>query len=196
MQQQQQQQQQMQEEEMQRQMEQERMMQQQQQQRQVIRDDEEEEEDDRGVANQREEENEQIGYDGRGGALVQEAKRLMQNDEEDTQKEVDNGGKKIKMSKIGRKPRKGAAAQGTGGETKAHGALDEAINAHKHSDKMTSGGGFSEKDIEFMKKAIQVLCQSTNPLGKSIDFVTDDIDSMSKEYDNWKKESQSCMTQL
>jgi len=81
----------------------------------------------------------------------------MQNDEEDTQKEVDNGGKKIKMSKIGRKsrkPTKGAAAQGTGGETKAHGALDEAINAHKHSDKMTSGGGFSEKDIEFMKKAI------------------------------------------
>ena len=38
-----------------------------------------------------------------------------------------------------------------------------------------------------MKKAIQVLCQSTNPLGKSIDFVTDDIDSMNKEYEHWKK---------
>ena len=35
--------------------------------------------------------------------------------------------------------------------------------------------GFSEQDIEFMKKAIQVLCQSTNPLGKSIDFVTDEF---------------------
>lgn len=53
-------------------------------------------------------------------------------------------------------------------------------------------GGFTEQDIEFMKKAIQVLCQSTNPLGKSIDFVTDDIDSMNKEYEHWKKESQSC----
>ena len=57
-------------------------------------------------------------------------------------------------------------------------------------------GGFSENDIEFMKKAIQILCQSTNPLGKSIDFVTDDIDSMTKEYDHWKKESAACQSQL
>ena len=47
-----------------------------------------------------------------------------------------------------------------------------------------------------MKKAIQVLCQSTNPLGKSIDFVTDDIDSMNKEYEHWKKESSSCVSKL
>ncbi len=47
-----------------------------------------------------------------------------------------------------------------------------------------------------MKKAIQILCQSTNPLGKSIDFVTDDIDSMSKEFDYWKKESVSCQSKL
>jgi TRAF3-interacting protein 1 len=57
-------------------------------------------------------------------------------------------------------------------------------------------GGFTENDIEFMKKAIQILCQSTNPLGKSIDFVTDDIDSMSKEYDYWRRESQSCQSKL
>lgn len=47
-----------------------------------------------------------------------------------------------------------------------------------------------------MKKAIQVLCQSTNPLGKSIDFVTDDIESMNKEYDHWSKEYKSCQVQL
>jgi len=47
-----------------------------------------------------------------------------------------------------------------------------------------------------MKKAIQILCQSTNPLGKSIDFVTDDIDSMSKEYEHWRKESLACMSKL
>lgn len=47
-----------------------------------------------------------------------------------------------------------------------------------------------------MKKAIQVLCQSTNPLGKSIDYVTDDVDSMSKEYEFWRKEAISCMQQL
>jgi TRAF3-interacting protein 1 len=43
-----------------------------------------------------------------------------------------------------------------------------------------------------MKKAIQVLCQSTNPLGKSIDYVTDDVDSMSKEYEFWRKEAITC----
>ena len=47
-----------------------------------------------------------------------------------------------------------------------------------------------------MKKAIQILCQSTNPLGKSIDFVTDDIDSMSKEYEYWRKEASSCQSKL
>lgn len=47
-----------------------------------------------------------------------------------------------------------------------------------------------------MKKAIQMLCQSTNPLGKSIDFVTDDVDSMSKEYEKWRKESISCTSGL
>jgi TRAF3-interacting protein 1 len=47
-----------------------------------------------------------------------------------------------------------------------------------------------------MKKAIQILCQSTNPLGKSIDFVTDDIDSMSKEYEYWRRESLACQARL
>jgi len=47
-----------------------------------------------------------------------------------------------------------------------------------------------------MKKAIQILCQSTNPLGKSIDFVTDDIDSMNKEYEHWKRESLNCQSKL
>ena len=53
-------------------------------------------------------------------------------------------------------------------------------------------GTLNENDIEFMKKAIQILCQSTNPLGKSIDFVTDDVDSMSKEYEHWRKEAIQC----
>jgi len=47
-----------------------------------------------------------------------------------------------------------------------------------------------------MKKAIQVLCQSTNPLGKSIDYVTDDVESMSKEFEYWCKEAISCTQAL
>jgi TRAF3-interacting protein 1 len=33
-------------------------------------------------------------------------------------------------------------------------------------------------------------------LGKSIDFVTDDIDSMGKEYEYWRRESQACQSKL
>lgn len=57
-------------------------------------------------------------------------------------------------------------------------------------------GGFTEKDITFMKNAIQVLCSSTNPLGRSIEFVTDDLDSMNKEFEFWRKESLSCQQRL
>ena len=135
---------------------------------------------------QHHQEEEPSNFDGRGGALVEEAKRLMHDEQETAQPEAD-GGKKIKMSKIGRKKKPGAstAAETTTATKKATAGADFVP-----TDK--SGGGFSEKDIEFMKKAIQVLCQSTNPLGKSIDFVTDDIDSMNKEYEHWKKESSSC----
>jgi hypothetical protein len=62
------------------------------------------------------------------------------------------------------------------------------LSSNMGGPKLTAGQGFNENDIEFMKKAIQVLCQSTNPLGKSIDFVTDDIESMGKEYEQWRKE--------
>jgi hypothetical protein len=98
------------------------------------------------------------GYEGRGGALVEEAKRLMQNEEDEAPKDADNGGKKIKMNKIGRKPRKGAAVAKGEDDKKKHGHIDTGIDSYKPSDKMLSGAGFSEKDIEFMKKAIQVLC--------------------------------------
>jgi len=41
-----------------------------------------------------------------------------------------------------------------------------------------------------------VLCQSTNPLGKSIDFVTDDVESMSNEYKLWRQEAINCNQKL
>jgi hypothetical protein len=107
---------------------------------------------------------------------------MMQDDEGDeAPKEAENNGPKIKMNRIGKK-KKGAAASSTAAK-KTTGRADEPATFSP------SAGSFKEEDIEFMKKAIQVLCQSTNPLGKSIDFVTDDIESMNKEYEHWRKES-------
>ena len=98
-----------------------------------------------------------------------------------------------RLGKRGKKEKGGKDA--AKGDAKANAAAAWNQTANKAA-AMGPSGGFTEKDIEFMKKAIQVLCQSTNPLGKSIDFVTDDIDSMNKEYEHWKKESASCQSQL
>jgi hypothetical protein len=95
-------------------------------------------------------------------------------------------------------PQKKAPAGGAGNKQEQFAKKVGGVEAPKGASQGSSGagGGFSENDIEFMKKAIQILCQSTNPLGKSIDFVTDDIDSMSKEYDYWRRESLSCQSKL
>jgi len=55
------------------------------------------------------------GFEGRGGAMVEEARRLMQNDDDEDAPRADVGGPKIKMNKIGRPAKKGAAAPAKAG---------------------------------------------------------------------------------
>lgn len=130
------------------------------------------------------------------GAFVEEAKKLMQQDDDDeggAKQDAPAAGGGVKIArKLGpqKKPAAGSSKQDqfqkkVGGEV-----------AKTAPSAGAATGGFSENDIEFMKKAIQILCQSTNPLGKSIDFVTDDIDSMSKEYEYWRRESLACQSKL
>jgi hypothetical protein len=64
------------------------------------------------------------------------------------------------MNKIGRRGKKGSAAA-PNAEGKKEGSTAGIQNeaAWKSiGEKASSGGGFTEQDIEFMKKAIQVLC--------------------------------------
>ena len=135
--------------------------------------------------------------DGRHGALVEEAKKLMEDDDEAPAQNAGNEetGPKIKMGRIGKKKAtkggKDAGSAGAGSDN-----FTKKLTQAAAIEKSNGGSGFSEQDVEFMKKAIQVLCQSTNPLGKSIDYVTDDVDSMSKEFDHWRKEAVTCHQQL
>jgi len=136
----------------------------------------------------------------KGGALVEEAKKLMAqgNDDGDNQEEEPEAkGPKIKMrTRLGKNKKKPAATKDEDRNTDAGPARSANIELKPSGGSAMSGQAFSEKDIEFMKKAIQVLCSSTNPLGRSIEFVTDDLDSMTKEYEYWTKESHSCHTRL
>lgn len=54
------------------------------------------------------------GFEGRGGALVEEARKLMQDDEQDSApKEKEESGPKIKMGRLGKKGKKNADAGGS-----------------------------------------------------------------------------------
>ena len=122
----------------------------------------------------------------------------MMNDGDDAEEKPaveENAGPKIKMGRIGKKKRTnaaGAAKEGAGADS----GFSKPANLAPDESDDRGNEGFTEKDIEFMRQAIQILCRSTNPLGKSIDFVTDDVDSMSKEYEHWRKEAISCNTKL
>lgn len=43
------------------------------------------------------------------------------------------------------------------------------------------------KQIEHLKELLQKLVRSVNPMGKLMDFVQEDIDSMQREYVKWSE---------
>merc|ERR1712166_1477977 len=62
--------------------------------------------------------------------------------------------------------------------------------------KKGKGGGSSTVDIDKLRDAIQNLCQSTNPLGKCMDYVHEDVETMKKELEKWKQMYQSAVSEL
>jgi len=114
--------------------------------------------------------------------------------------DTEPAGEGIRMGRLGgKKKKKTQATSGAGGADKQE-AYTQKLGGLKSAaddiDARIGSEGFKEEDIEFMRKAIQVLCQSTNPLGKSIDFVTDDVESMSNEYKLWRQEAINCNQKL
>lgn len=117
---------------------------------------------------------------------------MAEEEDDPGQKKEEDTGPKIKMGKIG-KGKKGKKRGTAGGDAGNQESYTKKLGGVGIGDvDPRPSGALNEQDIEFMKKAIQILCQSTNPLGKSIDFVTDDVDSMSKEYEHWRKEAIQC----
>ena len=51
-------------------------------------------------------------------------------------------------------------------------------------------------DIETLKTNIQGLCQSANPLGKSLEFVNDDVENMKREHNKWQSQFEQGLTQM
>ena len=49
----------------------------------------------------------------------------------------------------------------------------------------------SKVDLEAIKTHVQEITKNSNPIGKIVEFIGDDIDMMNKELQNWIKESKS-----
>ncbi|TYZ63698.1 hypothetical protein PybrP1_011188 [[Pythium] brassicae (nom. inval.)] len=54
-------------------------------------------------------------------------------------------------------------------------------------DKSKSGAS-SLAEMNELRSTIQKICQATNPVGKGVEFVHEDLDAMSKELEQWKNE--------
>jgi TRAF3-interacting protein 1 len=46
-----------------------------------------------------------------------------------------------------------------------------------------------QKEVDKLRGSIQTLTRSANPLGKIMDYVQEDLDSMQKELERWKVEN-------
>lgn len=47
------------------------------------------------------------------------------------------------------------------------------------------------KEIERLQSSIQTVCRSALPLGKIMDYIQEDMDSMQNELQTWRKESKA-----
>eukprot|EP01135_Chromosphaera_perkinsii_P004074 Nk52_evm5s268 gene=Nk52_evmTU5s268 len=54
----------------------------------------------------------------------------------------------------------------------------------------------AEKETEKLRSSIQALCRSANPLGKILDYIQEDMDSMHKELELWTEENRQCSHSL
>merc|ERR1712054_425997 len=53
-----------------------------------------------------------------------------------------------------------------------------------------------KNEIAVLRSNIQTLCQSSNPLGKCLEFVQEDMDSMGRELETWKADSRMYSSKL
>ncbi|VDN15509.1 unnamed protein product [Dibothriocephalus latus] len=54
----------------------------------------------------------------------------------------------------------------------------------------------TEREMERLSQALQSLTRSALPLGKLVDFLQEDLESMQTEYREWKAEDQRLQLQL
>ena len=52
------------------------------------------------------------------------------------------------------------------------------------------------REVNKLKSSIQTLTKSAHPLGKLMDFLQEDVDSMQRELDTWRQDNKQLQLQL
>jgi len=89
----------------------------------------------------------------------------------------EGGGDEGALVKAMKNKLKEGAADATGG---GGGGMKIRSSLSSHA------GGLSSAQLDDLRKQIQSLCQSVNPLGKVVECVREDMDAMNKELARWK----------
>ncbi|KAF0686812.1 Aste57867_21409 [Aphanomyces stellatus] len=77
-------------------------------------------------------------------------------------------------------------------ETKDDGSSGIRLGKRRKSFKeKTKGGTSTAAEINELRLSIQKICQATNPVGKCIEYVYEDMEAMARELEIWKKEYES-----
>lgn len=70
-----------------------------------------------------------------------------------------------------------------GGKDKPTGII---LDSRKRKEKLSAAG-----EIDKLRGSVQSLCRAANPLGKCMDYLSEDMDLMSAELQGWRSESRS-----
>ncbi|KAF1328674.1 Traf3-interacting protein, partial [Globisporangium splendens] len=83
--------------------------------------------------------------------------------------------------------RKQKEDEDTGGVNEAETGIRLGRRKKSFKDKSKSGAS-NVTEMNELRSNIQKICQATNPVGKGVEYVHEDLDAMSKELGYWKKE--------
>ena len=137
-----------------------------------------------------------------GGALVRDmlaAKREGDAAARGGESPDDAGGESPRRTGIilgGRRRKKAAAAAADSAIPSRGSADDDGVGGSLGADAFADareapgarGGAASRADLATIREDVQALVQSTNPLGKAMDALQEDMESMRKELTHWQRE--------
>lgn len=115
------------------------------------------------------------------------------NKQQETEENKENNSTASKVNTVIKpKVKDDDLAPSTGGKIKITSKIGKFADLTRGDENTkTVSKTFTPADLESIKNYVQDISKNSNPVGKIIDFLGDDIDSMNKELQGWIKEAKT-----